>query len=802
MAETFDLTIPSIPSNETFTQRSQRVELFLRQVDEKINLLNQDGAIKISKAVKELETVQKKTKQAQLNLQQLILEISNDDKELSRIDKERQTIRAELNNYDTLSQRNARPQAESDVKQATEELETFNSTISLKRMQINDERRKIDDEIRDLTESITSDNRLLQDLSFYRAENERIEAQLRHSEQDILNCESDANIASMKYHHIIEKYCNNNTNNSNNVNQNITSTIKKLTNLQDLELIVKYLSGEGLQTQKNQTKLILEQAEGIRKEIAMIQATVEMDRRRKLILQSELEQLRQAEITLENCMNELNSMRYTDNNEEMYPILNDIEDLDFLLEVCSAAERATAETCMALDSSKLWRDRISKKSRQKIPEGRNFIRRCPCCDKGMTSDEAIRFDNNIDDLFKSNLATDELIKRASDMYSRIKEISAKITSSVSIARGFNAQRTELNQINLRLSGVEDKIDILRHQEGYLSDEIEQNRKNELELEKCILELSTLYSQWFSSLQKLEEIKLKKIRQLNLVTPGGDLGGRSIADIEESLRHRNDNKQNLQTKRSRLDEDLNRLERQLLALTSSLSDKKQVLMEINHRMTKASELEEKLRELESNERLTISNKSTKLREKSNQERNIIKIESEEKSEKEVYKRLEDSIRENSNNWQNARNRLVTATKAHLTIAKRCEEVNLEQIDRELDSMKSEILSIERSITDLQPKITLLDNQINQQEHTKKVIMDNITARTIRQEATELFTKLHEIESKIASEGGNRNGNLSLQELSRQLQKYIQNKQSLEKDRHNLTVSYYYNYNYLFEKYLFE
>lgn len=58
----------------------------------------------------------------------------------------------------------------------------------------------------------------------------------------------------------------------------------------------------------------------------------------------------------------------------------------------------------------------------------------------------------------------------------------------------------------------------------------------------------------------------------------------------------------------------------------------------------------------------------------------------------------------NNCQNARIRLVIATKTHLTIAKRCgEEVNLNQIDdRELDGIKSEISSIERSISNLQPK----------------------------------------------------------------------------------------------------
>lgn len=51
----------------------------------------------------------------------------------------------------------------------------------------------------------------------------------------------------------------------------------------------------------------------------------------------------------------------------------------------------------------------------------------------MTSEEVLKFDNNIDidDLFKSNLATDELIiSRSSEMYVGVKEINARISSSV------------------------------------------------------------------------------------------------------------------------------------------------------------------------------------------------------------------------------------------------------------------------------------------------------------------------------------------------------------------------------------
>ena len=40
----------------------------------------------------------------------------------------------------------------------------------------------------------------------------------------------------------------------------------------------------------------------------------------------------------------------------------------------------------------------------------------------------------------------------------------------------------MNQINERLlSGIEDKIDILKRQENHLSEEIEENRKYELDV---------------------------------------------------------------------------------------------------------------------------------------------------------------------------------------------------------------------------------------------------------------------------------------------------------------------------------
>ena len=579
----------------------------------------------------------------------------------------------------------------------------------------------------------------------------------------------------MKYRHVMDHFA-----------EDLPREAMKLLKVKDIELVVKYLGSEAIQKQKVQAKSSLEQAEKIRKEISMTQANVDHDRRRRLVLQKEMEQLRLAEVDLEECVRELNTIRFTDSHEEMYPALNGIDDLVLLLDTCSAAERASAETCMALDSSKLWRDRILKKSRQKIPDGRNFVRRCPCCDKGLTSDDTLRFESNIDDLFKSNLATDDLISRANDLYNRIKVISARVTTSASIARGFSAQRAELTQINQRLSGIDDRIDMLRRQESQLNDEIDRNRKNELELEKCVLELSTLHSQWFTVTQKYEEVKIKRQRQLEIIAPGGGLGGRSMQDVEDELRRHTEDKQDLQTKKTRLEEDLNRMERQSLALKSSLSDKERVLMEVIHRMSRASELEEKLRSLETNERAISSSKASKVRDRSLQERTVAKMEAEEQAEKASHKRQDDAIRENFNNCQNARNRIVTATKAHMTTAKRCEEMNLGQIDRELDSMKAEIISIERSLSDLHPKISTLENQMNQQDHTKRMISDNISARSARQEAIELFTKLHEIESKLESRGSG--SSMSLQELQRQLQRHHQNKQSLEKEKHGLIVSH--------------
>lgn len=118
VAENFDLSLPVFPPNENFAQRSQRVENFLRQLDSKIESVTQEGEIKLSKALKDLEAAQKRTRQAQLDLQQITMEIGNDDRELSRIERERHLLRTELNTFDTLSQRNARPQAEAEVKQA------------------------------------------------------------------------------------------------------------------------------------------------------------------------------------------------------------------------------------------------------------------------------------------------------------------------------------------------------------------------------------------------------------------------------------------------------------------------------------------------------------------------------------------------------------------------------------------------------------------------------------------------------------------------------------------------------------
>lgn len=68
------------------------------------------------------------------------------------------------------------------------------------------------------------------------------------------------------------------------------------------------------------------------------------------------------------------------------------------------------------------------------------------------------------------------------------------------------------------------------------------------------------------------------------------------------------------------------------------------------------------------------------------------------------------------------------------------------------------------------------------------MDNITTRAIRQEAILLFTQLHEVESKLSNNNNNNNrSGLSLQELNHQTQRLTQNKQTCEKEKHDLIVS---------------
>jgi DNA repair exonuclease SbcCD ATPase subunit len=126
IAESYNLTLPSSTSSSSSLSRG--VELFLKQFDTKIENLTKENEKKLTKAMKDLEIAQKKTRQAQLDLQQITMEIGNDDRELSRIERERHLLRTELNTFDSLSQRNARPQAEAEVKQVPCSLSSLSSS--------------------------------------------------------------------------------------------------------------------------------------------------------------------------------------------------------------------------------------------------------------------------------------------------------------------------------------------------------------------------------------------------------------------------------------------------------------------------------------------------------------------------------------------------------------------------------------------------------------------------------------------------------------------------------------------------
>ena len=775
VARLYNLTL----SVSTSGGREGRVVECLREMDRVAEASQQDGQRSVSSAQCLLDSATEEYRAASAQLQRLQLEIANDDKELSLQQKRKVQIRTELANCDSsTSQRTARPEAEADVAEAKAQWEEFNSSYGMKTRQLQEERRGVDQQIVDLMATMAADSRLHQDMSLHRAENERLDAQRRLCEVDLSGCVASSLSASEKYRDLIARHI------AANGSTLDATSVCSFSSYRDVETVARFLTAEAIPRLTRMISSSTDELQAVQRDLARLQAEKEADGRRRGAMEASLDELRQAELTLEANIQNLAVLRRECDLEE---VAVGVEDSDGLLSAIKEVEESAVEEEMALRSSKSWRDVIFRKSREHVPASpaargaAAYVRRCPCCERGMTADDTVVFERAVEKLLKSHKATVEIISGVKARVDRARALAKHAAECFMKITGFGPQRAELKEIESRVAEATSRMSSLQDRERQVKADIDSATRDKSELAMCVMHLDRLHSDWIGVTQRLADVQ-QKLTSVSHGINGDPSDHRSISDIEDLQRRREVERDDLQRRKERLMEDDNRLTKRMHALKATLADRERVLMEVVQRVAHVTELESKLQEIDAAERSLTTNRETRNREMTQVRRAVADKEATEKAAREELRRVEEKHRQTQLRIDTAKRELSKVSADCTSVQRRLEAMDIPSVQQSLDTVERELKTRLAEIEEMVPRMRTLEDQLQQQERTKKLVLDNIAYRACRQEAEALQVKLESAQARLAP-----SAERDYRNAERDLQKGMADMQRLENERHTLEVS---------------
>lgn len=768
--------LPSPPVSVSMSERTGRVDAFLSELDRLKTTCEHDGQRNISSVQKLLDTASAEFRGASTSLQQLQLEVSNDEKELYKLNREKTQCRTELANCDSsASQRAARPEAEADLNQARTQWQEFETTYRQKSEQLAKDRRSVDSEIRELTDRIAADNRLHQDMSLHRTESERLDAQRRQADADLSSCKASAQNASNKYRALIARHVA-----STGSTMNVDS-LCAFSTCQDVETVSRFLSAEAMPQLTHRINRLTGELQTVQRDEAQLQAKKDLDIQRRTHVEASLEQLRQAEGQVKEQLIRLAELRRECDLDEANM---SVEDVEAVKAAIKQTEECAAEEEMALRSSKAWRDVVMKKSRDSVPTARGsaaFVRRCPCCDKGLTAEETTVFERSVEKLFKGHKATAEIIASVKSRVDRARGIFKEVSDCFVKITGFGPQRRELQELEARVSDVVSRSKQLADRAQQLTAELESANKDKNDLTVCVIELGRLQSDWTGHSLRLNDVE-NKLKSLTRGFSSDPNDRRTLGDIEEAQRQREVDREDLQRRKDRLMDEDSRLTKQWHALKAGLAEREKALLEVEQRVARVTTLEEKIRSIEASERSVTTSKESKALELAQLKRVVGDKEAVEKAAKEELRKAEDKHRQALTRILNFRNDLVRTSSDCTSVHSRLLAIDIPSVKNSLEVLQREMKSRQREVEDLQPALRLLEDQLTQEERTKKIVLDNIAYRSCKREAETLQQKLLEARERLGP-----NAERDHRDAQRDLQKWTTELQRLEKDKHTSEVS---------------
>eukprot|EP01041_Mallomonas_annulata_P001590 gene1590-3071_t len=761
----------SIPHQQSTTSASSlsipNIKTFLSHIDRKSREMQQESEQSLSTMRIQCNTSEKDCMSAHLEQQRHQMELQNKDQELAKIGREREAARGELAPAGgrRMNARSARDSAQQEYEEAQRQHDEFMRTYPDKANAMKGQLKDLSDRIRDLNDLVANDDRLLQDLSANRAENERLIAQERQTISDESACVEEAQSLFLKYRELLAGCVM--PANAADMQGTLDHVGKNLYDLQK-EIERQRLS---LRTTSNDN--------------SRLDADLAQNERRKNELQDKLRRLNYETEDLNECVVELNRLRALKKNPLAAVSLDN--GLEAFINHCREEETLRSEEAMAYESANMWRNRFERKaikntattsssrgggsskssstSAASTGAGSMFI--CPCCDRDMEANQKQVFDENIKKFFK---ATPEATEAAKLRCEEAKTLMIRASAAVAKVLPIEEYKRELLLIDQNKPNLIQQKDYLLSMESRLEREILQHDTKINNMKSCQLEMSNLRTRWEDISLRRKDCMDRRARQSQSMAMA-DTGGRSFMEMEQELRTHKEEKDELIKKKESLQTEESRQMRVMFQLKQNVTDREKVLTEMRAKEARQVQLEARLVELDAqekelqDERLRISQKTASADRDLKQKQTSLDV------AKAELRRVEETSSTATVAMQGDRESLKRVIDSLEGLEKRAAAADLTSIEKDLERLQGDIANKEEIIRDHSPKIQALNANMSSQERTKRIVQDNLSLREAIQEKIQMTRQLAELNDRLG--GGAR----AMQDAQREQQRAEQEKQKL-------------------------
>jgi DNA repair protein RAD50 len=615
---------------------------------------------------------------------------------------------------------------------------------------------EIADRLLALDALLIADDEALRNLSINRTETERLSAMQRQIEIDEAACASEAanQFANMKKNMAILLPNENNAhgNGSSGSTQTLASRSVAISSCpKSAAELASWHDALGLYLRPLKESQARAQSalNSSRKELYQATALLDAERKRRDEVSDKASRLNLiVSDSLGSCLAELNGLRREERYQQSGDVLRDISIVDPISDIEEAfrsVDEYLSEVVMALDTAKLWRNRLVRKS--VVGSGAH---QCPCCERSMNAKEKAVFDAKIGDLFKYSDADEEEAKRKQASF---KALFGRASGVLKQLQALEETKRDLALVESRVSSQTELLCLLTAEEASKLKEVQQLDDQVAAVQNLSISIAALNTKWMDVSVRADELRNRRQRfEASLAQSAGVAGGgidrRSFHDVEEDRRTHMLEKDDLQRRRAALVDEETRVFKQLQSLKLLVMEGEKAVFEAESKEKQQEEVEGRLRQLQAREEAIEEERAAMNRSIG---ANLRQVQAKEEALNNARVRLraeEGAIQIRVVSLRGDLDALTRSLSAVEALARKITAagVSSQSIETDLAALSAEITTKEFELKECAPKIAHIKAQLSRQEQVRRTVQDNLG---YRQACKDRDSKRAEYEAKRAS-----------------------------------------------------